>query len=92
MGGTYSSHGGCGKCIVWGVYPLLDNDSVNTFPQEPTRAKIGRLSLGNGSGNTPKTIRDNRRRCFAWGPPQGYITGSSKGTAVFTSRILATDL
>jgi hypothetical protein len=59
--------------------PLLGNDSVNIFPQEPTRATIGHILLRNGSVNIPKTIRDNRRRCFPCGSPRGYITGSSKG-------------
>jgi hypothetical protein len=61
------------------IDPLLGNDSVNTFPLEPTRATIRRLLLGNGSLNTPKITRDNRRRCFPWGLPRGYITRSSKG-------------
>jgi hypothetical protein len=43
---------------------------------------IGRLLLVNGSVNTPKTIRDNRRQCFPCGPLRGYITRSSKGTGV----------
>jgi hypothetical protein len=64
---------------LYSVDPLLGNDSVSTFLWEPTRATVERLLLGNGSVNTPKTIRDNRRRCFPWGPPRGYITGSSKG-------------
>jgi hypothetical protein len=55
---------------------LLGNDSVNTFTREPTRATIGRLLIGNGSINTPKTVRDYRRRCFPSGPPRGYIPGS----------------
>jgi hypothetical protein len=38
-----------------------------------------RLLLGNGSVNTPKTIWGNRRQCFRWDPPRGYITTSSKG-------------
>jgi hypothetical protein len=50
--------------ILWRIDPLIGNDSVNTVPREPTRATIC-LLLGNGSVNTPKTIRDNRRRCFA---------------------------
>jgi hypothetical protein len=48
------------------------------IPAKANARKIGRLLLGNGSVNTPKTIRNNRR-CFSWGPPRGYITGSSKG-------------
>jgi hypothetical protein len=60
---------------------LLGNDSVNTFPREPTRATIGRLLLGNGSVNTPEKIQDNIRRCFPWGPPRDYVTRSSKGAA-----------
>jgi hypothetical protein len=34
------------------VYTLLDNDSVNTSPREPTCATIGHPLLGNGSVNT----------------------------------------
>jgi hypothetical protein len=34
--------------ILWCTDPLLGNDSVNTSPQEPTCATIGRLLLGNG--------------------------------------------
>jgi hypothetical protein len=64
--------------LMWRLDPLLGNGSVNTFLQEPTRAKVGRLLRGNGAVNTPK-IQDKRRRCFPWSPPQGYITGSSKG-------------
>jgi hypothetical protein len=59
--------------------PLLGNHSVNTFPRKQTRGTIGRPLLGNGWVNTPKNIRDNRRRCFPWGPPRGYIAWSSKG-------------
>jgi hypothetical protein len=66
--------------------PLLGNDLVYTFLREPTRATIGRILLGNGLVNTPKTIRDNRRRCFPWVPPRGYITGSSKGAVCLLSR------
>jgi hypothetical protein len=44
------------------------------------RATVGRLLLGNESVNTPKTIRDNRRRFFPWDPPRGFITRSTKGT------------
>jgi hypothetical protein len=64
------------------------------IPAEPTRAVIGRLFLGNGSVNMPKTIWDNRRRCFPWGPPQGYITWSSKGAASYRKlgRVLETAL
>jgi hypothetical protein len=65
--------------IMWRIDPLLGNYSVNTLPLEPTWATIRRLLLGNGSINTPKTIRDNRRRCFPWSSSRGYITGSSKG-------------
>jgi hypothetical protein len=68
-----------GKIIMWRIDPLLDNYSVNIFPREPTRATIGRLLLGNGSVNTLKTMRDNRRRYFPWDPPWGYIARSSKG-------------
>jgi hypothetical protein len=38
--------------ILWRIDPLLGNDSVNTFPREPTRAKIGCPLLGNGSVST----------------------------------------
>jgi hypothetical protein len=44
-----------------------------------SNARNNKTLLGNGSVNTPKTIRDNRTRCFPWGPPRGYITRSSKG-------------
>jgi hypothetical protein len=39
--------------IMWRIDPLLGNDSVNTFPREPTRATVGRLLLGNRSVNKP---------------------------------------
>jgi hypothetical protein len=65
--------------IMWRVDPLLGNCLVNTFPREPTRVTIECLLLGNRSVNTPKTMRDNRRRCFPWGSPWGYIKGISKG-------------
>jgi hypothetical protein len=64
--------------ILWSIDLLLGNDSINTSPLEPRRAKIGRLLLGKGAVNAPKTIRDNRRRCFPWGPPWGYITSISR--------------
>jgi hypothetical protein len=35
--------------VLWRIDPLLGNDSVNTFPREPTRETIGRLLLGNGA-------------------------------------------
>jgi hypothetical protein len=35
------------------VYPLLGNDSVNTFPPKKTRLTIVRLLLGNGLVNAP---------------------------------------
>jgi hypothetical protein len=41
------------RCILTCI-SLLGNDSVNTFPPEPTRTTIERLLLGNGSVNTPK--------------------------------------
>jgi hypothetical protein len=65
--------------IMWRIHLLLCNDSVYTFPQESTRSTIGRLLLSNGTVNTPKTVRGNRRRCCKWGPPQGYTMRSSKG-------------
>jgi hypothetical protein len=43
---------------------LLDNDSVNMFHKEPTRA-IERLLVGNGSVNTPP---QQKRLCFLRGP------------------------
>jgi hypothetical protein len=39
-------------------------------------------NFATGSVNTPKTIRDNRRRYFLWDPPRGYIMRSSE-EAVF---------
>jgi hypothetical protein len=62
---------------LWRIDPLLDNDSVNTFPREQTRITVECLLLGNGSVNTPKTVRDNRRLRLPWGPPRGY-TGCIK--------------
>jgi hypothetical protein len=51
------------------------------------RANIGRLLLSDKSVNTPKTIRDNRKWCFPWGPPRGYITRSSKGAVVCCQKL-----
>jgi hypothetical protein len=56
--------------ILWRIDPLLGNDSVNTFPREPTLAIIRRLLLGDLHCNTPKTLRDNRWRCFPWVRPE----------------------
>jgi hypothetical protein len=39
--------------ILWHVYPLLGNDSVNTFPSKRTCATIGCPLLGHGPVNTP---------------------------------------
>jgi hypothetical protein len=39
--------------ILLRIYPLLGNDSLNTFPLEPTRETIGRLLLVKGSVNKP---------------------------------------
>jgi hypothetical protein len=55
------------------------------IPREPTRTTIGRLLLGNGSVNTHKIIRGNRRRCFPRASPLDYITESSEGAAVVGS-------
>jgi hypothetical protein len=41
------------------------------IPATHAHATIGRLLLGNGAVNTHF---NNRRRCFPWGPPRGYIT------------------
>jgi hypothetical protein len=38
--------------ILWCIYPLLGNDSVNTFPLKRTRAIIWRPLLRNGPVNT----------------------------------------
>jgi hypothetical protein len=64
---------------MWRVYPLLINDSVNTFPREPTRARIGRLLLDNGSLNTPKTIQDGvfvRLEAISQGSSKGAVSCS----------------
>jgi hypothetical protein len=76
-----------GPTVLWHIDPLLGNDLVNTFWLEPARATIGRLLLGNGSVNTPKTVRDNRPRCFMWGSPRVYITGSSKGAVTCCQKL-----
>jgi hypothetical protein len=39
--------------MLWRVYPLLGNVSVNTFPRKRTRATIRLPLLGNGSVNKP---------------------------------------
>jgi hypothetical protein len=70
----------CTKINEDSIYSNSVNNPVNTLPREATRATIRRLLLGNGSVNTPKTIRDDRR-CFPWGPPWGYMTIISKGAA-----------
>jgi hypothetical protein len=71
-----------GLYVLWRIDPLLGNDSVKIFPREPTSATIRHILLGKGSVKTRKTIRENRKRCFPWGPPRGYITGSFKGAVV----------
>jgi hypothetical protein len=53
---------------LWRVYQLLGNDSVNTCPRLFYAWSAPRPLLCNGVVNTPKTIRDNKRRCFPWGP------------------------
>jgi hypothetical protein len=45
--------------------PLLGNGSLNTFPQNQTRWKIGDLLLGNGSVNK---LCQQYRLCFPWDP------------------------
>jgi hypothetical protein len=69
--------------ILWRIDPLLGNGSLNIFLWKRTCETIGCLLLGNGSVNTPKIIRRNRGWYFPWGPPQGYITGSSKRAVSF---------
>jgi hypothetical protein len=63
--------------VLWRVYPLIGNDSVNTFPKEPTRVTTGRLMLGNGEVNTP---RQQYSLCFLRGPWRGVIKGRSHKT------------
>jgi hypothetical protein len=58
------------RVVLCAIDPLVGNDSVNTLQREPTRATVGLLLLGNGSVNTPKTVRDKRRRCFPWIRPE----------------------
>jgi hypothetical protein len=79
IGHVANIHGRVYIYILWRIEPLLGNDSVKIFEREPTRSTMGRLLLDNGSVNTPKTIRDNRRQCSPWVPPRGYITRSFKG-------------
>jgi hypothetical protein len=47
----------CFAIILFSIHPLLSNDSVNTFPREATRTKIGCLLLRNGSVNNPQQYR-----------------------------------
>jgi hypothetical protein len=70
-----------GKCRHSTVtyWPISKQRLGKNSPTEPTCATTGRLLLGNGSVNTSKTIRDNIRGCFPWGPPRENITRSSKG-------------
>jgi hypothetical protein len=62
---------------LWRIDPLLGNDSVNTFPPKANAHNNRCLLLGSGSVNTPETIRDNRRRCFPWGPCKVVINNNS---------------
>jgi hypothetical protein len=50
--------------ILWCVYPLLGNDSVNTLPRKQRRATIGHPLQGNGSIHTPVSS--------AWSAQSGY--------------------
>jgi hypothetical protein len=62
---------------MWRVYPLLGNDSVNTFPRQLTRATVGLLLLGNGAANTP---RQQQKLFSLCGPCQRVIIGHSQKT------------
>jgi hypothetical protein len=68
--------------ILWRVYQLLGNDSVNIFPRKPTRATIGRLSLDNGAVNT---LHQQYRLCFPWGPCRGVMKGHRRRDLVKNS-------
>jgi hypothetical protein len=73
--------------LLWWVYPLLGNDSVNAFRLEQTLSTTGHPLICNGAVNTPKIIRYNRRRCFPGGPPPDYITTRSNGVVSFYQKL-----
>jgi hypothetical protein len=82
--GTPNTRGGFNHPTITGEYiltyrPIARQRLGKHIPRDPTRSTTGRLLLDNGSVNTLKTIRYDRRQCFPWGPPRAYITGSSKG-------------
>jgi hypothetical protein len=56
------------------TYRPIARQRLGKHIPEGASARNNRTSIAR-----PKTIRDNRRRCFPWVPPRGYITGSSKG-------------
>jgi hypothetical protein len=45
--------------IVTYIYPLLGNDTVNTFPWEPTRATIGRLFAKQRRGKHASSTKES---------------------------------
>jgi hypothetical protein len=67
----------CADYILWRVYLLLGNDSVNAFTQEPKRSTIGYLLLDNSGVNTP---RQQYRVCFLCGSCRGVIKVHSQKT------------
>jgi hypothetical protein len=58
--------------ILWRIDPLLGNDSVNTFPREPTSATTGRLLLDNGSVNTSKNTGQQKTAFSMGSAPRLY--------------------
>jgi hypothetical protein len=61
--------------IIVRCIPIARQRVAKHIPATHAHATIGRLLLGNGAVNT---AFNNRRRCFPWGPPRGYITKISR--------------
>jgi hypothetical protein len=62
--------------FIYGVYiltciPIAGQRVGKNIPATHAHSTIGRLLLGNGALHT---LFNYRRRCFPWGPPQGYLT------------------
>jgi hypothetical protein len=62
-------------CILWRICPLLGNGSVNTFPKHMLSTIEGHPLLGNGP---IKSIFDNKRPCFPWGPCRGVVSSTEQ--------------
>jgi hypothetical protein len=72
------------RFVVWRVYPLLGNDSVNIFPRKQTRAN-NRTSIARQliSKQAFSTIE---RLCFLHGPCRGVIKGKRRSCELVVIR------